>query len=266
MRCSRCKIALQGDDDPLRAFAGGNGAGELGDGAAGIAGGGGIERAVDGELGSIADDGLDVRGIDLGLAGRVQRQLFDLAARHGAVGAHAGDQHLAGIGRDGEAVRLQRFADEALDVARLIGVAGDGGGLCRLLKQHAHGVGGLQVAGLHDQRRRQRAAFEQRLQRSGGDASPGRGAHDFGAAEHRDRLQLDGEAVRIVVEVGVVEADDLAAIARGDEGGELRGALGDKPGVGSIEQHRGNLGPRRVQVRLGLMGLDGNHGARRSEQ
>ena len=94
--------------------------------------------------------------------------------------------------------------------ARLIAVAGDGGGLRRFLEQRAHGVGRLQVAGLDDQRRRQRAAFEQRLQGGGADAAAGRGAHDLGAAEHRYRLQLDGEAIRIVVEVGVVEADDLA--------------------------------------------------------
>ena len=149
--------------------------------------------------------------------------------------------------------------DDALEVARLVGVAGDRGSLRRFLEQPAHGVGGLQIAGLDDERRRQRAAFEQRLQRRGVDATAGSGAHDLRAAEHRDRLQLDGETVGIVVEIGVVEADDLAAIARRNQRGELCRPLEDQAGVGAVEQHRGNLRPRRVEERLGLMGLDGDH-------
>ncbi len=67
----------------------------------------------------------------------------------------------------------------------------------------------LEVACLDDQRCRQRAAFEQRLQGRGVDAAPGRGAHDLRAAEHRYGLQLDCEAIGIRIEVGVVEAHDL---------------------------------------------------------
>ena len=105
------EVALQGDDDALRAFAGGDGAGELGDGARRIAGGGGVDDAVYGQLGGVADDRFDVVNVDLGLAGGVQRQLLDFAARHGAIGADARNQHLARVGGDPDAGGLQHLGE-----------------------------------------------------------------------------------------------------------------------------------------------------------
>ena len=48
-------------------------------------------------------------------------------------------------------------------------------------------------------------------------------------------------------------------VARGNQHGELRGALGHQPRVGAIEQHRGMLRSRRVEEGLSLMRFDGNH-------
>ena len=48
---------------------------------------GSIDEAVQGELCSVADDGLHVLDIDHVLAGCIQRELVDLAARQGAIRA-----------------------------------------------------------------------------------------------------------------------------------------------------------------------------------
>jgi len=105
-------------------------------------------------------------------------------------------------------------------------------------------------------------AVDQRLQSRRIHPASGDGAHDLGAAEHRHRLQLDGKTVGLAVEVGIVETDDLAwrILTCGDEGRELGCALGDEPGVRSIEQNGRGAGTRRLQERFGLMGLYGDHG------
>ena len=219
-------MALRGDDDRLRAFAGGDGAGELGDGARGVA----RRRrassdAVDRQLGGVADDGLDVVGIDLALAGGVERELLDLAARQRAVGAERGRRSSSrASGVMASPCALSTSRDEAFEVVRLVGIAGDGRGLRRFLEQRAQGVVGL--AGC----RPRRSAWPPSVPPSSSGFSaaavmrrPAVARTTLRAAEHRHRLQLDGEAVGIVVEFGVVEAQDLArrVVARRDDCGEL---------------------------------------------
>ena len=65
------------------------------DGALGVAPGGAVDHAVERELGRVADGRLDVADVDLGLAGGIERELVDLAARQGAVGAEPRQQQIA---------------------------------------------------------------------------------------------------------------------------------------------------------------------------
>ena len=134
--------------------------------------------------------------------------------------------------------RAQHFADHGIEIARLVGKAGDRCRAGRLLEQRAQRFVGAQVAGLDDQEAVDVAALDERLQRIGVDAPPGQRAHDLAAAEHRHGLQLDADAGRIVLEVGVVEAQHLAALALGQPPREHRGAFAHQAGVGAVEQHR----------------------------
>ncbi len=65
-----------------------------------------------------------------------------------------------------------------------------------------------------------------------------------------------------VIEVGVIETDDLAprVFARGEQARELAGTLANQPGIGAIEEHRREARAGRLEERLGLMGLYGDHG------
>ncbi len=261
------QVALRRQDNELRALAGRYGAGELGDRAGGVSRGRGAQYPVDGELGGVADDCFHVAGIDLLLAGGIKSELLDLAARQRPVGADAGEQQVARVGRDREAVAAQRVADQRLEIVHLVGIAGDRRRLRRLLKQRAQRIGGAQIAGFHDEGRRERAAVDERLQRGRSDAPASRRAHDLGAAEHRHRLRFDGEAVGIGVEIGVIEANDLPGrrFALGNERSQAAGALGHEAGIGAVEQHGCDARPRRLQKRLSLVGLYGDHGSTTDE-
>ena len=163
------------------------------------------------------DDGIHIGHVDFGLACRIKRELLHLAARQRAVGAKACEQQFPRVGRDRKLVARQRLADEPLKVVAFVPVTSHGCGGGRLFKQGAHRVGGAQVARFHDERCRQCVAFDQRCQRRGRHAAAGDGAHDLGAAEHRYGLKLHGKTIGVLVEIRLVEANDLAIVARGDE-------------------------------------------------
>ncbi len=106
---------------------------------------------------------------------------------------------------------LEHLAHEVVEVARLVGIAGDGGGFGGLLEQCAQGLVGLEVAGLDDQRGRQRAAFDKRLEQAALMRRPAVARIDLAPAEHRHGPSSTARRSRIVLEVGVVEAQDLAS-------------------------------------------------------
>ena len=70
------------------------------------------------------------------------------------------------------------------------------------------------------------AALHQRLELRGRHPPARRGAHDLASAEHGRGLQLDENAVGVVLEARVVEAQDLPrrVIAPSERLGELGGA------------------------------------------
>ena len=147
-----------------------------------------------------------------------------------------------------------------VEVVRLVAVAGDGGGLRRLFEQRAQAFVGLEVAGLDDQVAGDgwsiRAAAQRRaLMRRPAVARTTLRPPNIGIV-----CSSTARRSGIVVEVGVVEADDFAGYLRAPPvRGELRRALGDQAGVGAEEQHRRQARVRGFEERIGLMGLDGNH-------
>ena len=84
------KVALRQKDYRLRALARGKRPVVLGNRGSDITAGGGRQHAVDRQLRSVADDGLDVLDVDRAGTGRVENQLVEFGAGQGPVGARAG--------------------------------------------------------------------------------------------------------------------------------------------------------------------------------
>jgi hypothetical protein len=76
-------------------------------------------------------------------------------------------------------------------------------------------------------------------------------------------LQLNGEAVRILVEVGIVEANNFPGrfLALRNQSRKRARTLGDETGIRSIKQYGGLAWTRRLEKVLSLMSLDGDHEA-----
>ena len=131
---------------------------------------------VERRLGGIADGGLHVGLLDAGLATGVEHQLLQLRTRQGAVGAKPGDEQPPGLGGDLHSGRREDVADHAVQVARLVGVAGDGGGARGRLEQGEEGVALAEAARLHDQEAFEPADLHDGLQGGGIDAAARRRA------------------------------------------------------------------------------------------
>ena len=259
------EVPLQGQDHGLRILAARNAAVAFVDRCRSATRRGGHHDPVERQLGRVADGGLHVAFLDRALVQGIERELLDLGARQAAVGAEASYQHRPRFRRDLQLRRGQHLADHAFEVARLVREAGDGGRVRRFLEQAAQGVVGAQTAGLHDQETLQRAALDQRFQRRGGDAPARCRAHDLATAEHGRGLQLNGDAARIILQAGVVDAQDLAGgvLALGEAFGQPCRPFGHQARVGAIQQHRrwGRGGGllEALQEGVGLVSLDGDH-------
>src|SRR5579859_2996240 len=92
----------------------------------GITLGGGEDRVVDAERGTVADAGDGVLEPDLSALARVERELLELRATQAAVAAEAGHQVFPRIGRRGDLVARQYGGDELREVADAVGIAGHG--------------------------------------------------------------------------------------------------------------------------------------------
>ena len=105
------------------------------------------------------------------------------------------------------------------------------------------------------------AALHQRLEQRGRDAPAGDGAHDLAAAEHGHGLQLDADAVGIVLQVGVVETHDLArrVFALGQALGECAARSATRPASVPYSRTAGGSAIERAQEGVGLVRLDGDH-------
>ena len=222
---------------------------------------GGHHDPVERQFGGITDSRLDIAFLDRALAERVEGELLHLGARQSAVGTEPGHQQRPCVGRDLQLGRRQNFADHAFQVACLVREAGNGGRIGGLFEQTAQGIVGAQVAGFDDQEALQPTAFDQRLQHGGVDAPSDRGAHDLAPAEHRRGLQLDGDAARILVQAGIVHAQDLAGriFTFGETLGQGRGSFGDQARVGAIQQHgRWQAGGGLLEASSGTRRLGGS--------
>ena len=84
------------------------------------------------------------------------------------------------------------------------------------------------------------AALDEGLELRGRHAPAGYGAQHLAAAEHRCGLQLDEDAAGVLLQAGIVEADDLAgrAVALGQALRQLGRPLGHQAGVAAVEEHR----------------------------
>ena len=161
------EVPLQGQDHRLRVLAAGDAAVAFADGCRRAARGSRHHDPVERQLGGVADGRLYVALLDAALAERIQGELLHLGARQAAVGAETGHQQRPRVRRDLQLGRRQHLADHAFQVARLVGKAGDGGRMRRLLEQGAQGIVGTQIAGLHDQE-----ALQRRRSRPAVSASP----------------------------------------------------------------------------------------------
>ena len=131
-----------------------------------VAGGDRVDRLVDGEGRGVADHGADVVERDLARCprhrGRASATSARLAMRSLPMSCFSAAR------ASGAMVRPARFGllvDDAVEALRVVGIAGDGVGVLRLLEQLADGRGLAELAGGDDQDESTGGRREQRLDR-----------------------------------------------------------------------------------------------------
>ena len=170
---------------------------EFGLDLSGLAGKSGIDHAVERQCGSVGHHRDNVGEFDRRPALRVERELADFAARGEAVAAEQRQQRRARVRRDRHVAAAHFLVDQALEIARAVGVAGQRGGDLGFFAQRAQRRRFLQVAGLDDDAAFVRRRGDHRLHRAGDVAAAGLHQHGAAAAEQRHRMRLLDQARRI---------------------------------------------------------------------
>ena len=170
---------------------------------------------------------------------------------------------MPGIARDFHACVAQHLRHQAVEILTLVAVTWQRREIRALLEQQAQRIVRLEVAGLDDHPPFELAIGQQRLERGGGDPAAGGCAHHLAAAEHRDRSQLQRQSVGLGLELGILDAYDLAGRVAGllEAFADIAGAFRHQPLIRSVDQNGLDGRRDRLDELPDLVGLDANHQA-----
>ncbi len=230
---------------------------------------GGAEPASEGVLGGVEKRGLGLHPEEIlevgglghppGAGAEVERQPFDLAARHASLSRQAGDEDVQGLRFDPDLVRGQGLTGQARQVARLVLVAGDDDAAGGLLPHLAdlgippQGAGLDQEEGLGIELARRVGGQGFGRRAVDGDLVSGETqAHQPPPAHHRDRLQLALQLARRAIHIGLGEQGAVEGVIRPRRHhlGQGLGALAHHADVATIDHGDTDGRIRRLQEAL----------------